>query len=220
MIDGLIDKVDTVEIVRDRIAAILAAEINSQMGMAVALGQDPELWRLRIFLERSNAWDILPASNDVTPIVNVWWDNSNFDMATGNTVERQKSTTIFNVDCYAYAKSGDNPAGGHIAGDQQAAQEVHRAVRLVRNILMSADYTYLELRGVVWRRWLDSISIFQPAQDNQNANQVIGARLAFRVEFSEYSPQVTPVELQGVNVTVHRSGDGEVILEADYDYTV
>ena len=46
----LIDKLDTFEIVRDEIAAILATEIASQE--ALAAGEpDPTLWRLRVFLE-------------------------------------------------------------------------------------------------------------------------------------------------------------------------
>jgi hypothetical protein len=92
-------------------------------------------------------------------------------------------------------------------------------VRLVRNILMAGEYTYLALRGVVWRRWVDNISIFQPQQDSENVHHIVGARLSFRVEFNEYSPQVQPVTLELLSVDVKRTENDEIVVEADYDYT-
>ena len=220
MIDTLINKQDTAEIVRDQIAAILALEVQNQMALAVTALLDPEPWRLRIFSERSNPWEAFPpALADVAPIVNVRWDDSNFDLATSNIAERQKTTAIFNIDCYGYGQAEDVQGGGHTPGDRNAALEAHRAVRLVRNILMAATYTYLELQGTVWRRFIGGITLFEPQQDNQNAVQVVGARLAFRVEFNEYSPQVTPDELDLLTARISRSVDDEIIIEADYDYT-
>lgn len=218
MIDTLIDKQDSVEIVRDQIAALLALESVSQMALAVADSKDPEPWRLRVYQERSNPWEALN-EDDRSPIVNVWWDSSTFDGAASNILERQKASATINVDCYGYGRSADRPAGGHTAGDQEAAETVQRAVRLCRNILMAATYTYLGLRGLVWKRWPESISIFQPQQDNQNHSQVVGARLAMRVDFNEFSPQVTPVELELLSVQVLRDTDGLLLVQADYDYT-
>lgn len=218
MIDTLIDKKDSVEVVRDQIAALLALESVAQMAKAVTAGKDPELWRLRVYQERSNPWEALDENNRA-PIVNVWWDSSTFDGAAGNVVEYQKCSATINVDCYGYGRSADRPAGGHTAGDQEAAEAVQRAVRLCRNILMAGTYTYLGLRGLVWKRWPESISIFQPQQDNQNHSQVVGARLAMRVDFNELSPQVTPVELELLSVQVLRDEDGLLLVQADYDYT-
>lgn len=217
----LIDKRDNVEIIRDEIAAILATEIASQISLATTAGKpDPNLWKVRVFQERANPWEVFPEkTSDDSPIVNVWWDSSSFDMSTSNIVERQKSDTTYNLDCYGYAKAADNPAGGHTPGDQGAAEAVQRAVRLIRNILMAAEYTYLGQRGLVWRRWVQSITIFQPQQDNQNVSQVVGARIAFRVEFNEFSPQVAAETLDLVSVDVLRTEDGEIVVEADYDYT-
>lgn len=218
MIDTLIDKQDSAEIVRDQIAALLVLESAAQMALAQTAGKDPELWRLRVYQERSNPWEAL--NEDArAPIVNVWWDSATFDGGASNTLERQKCSATINVDCYGYGRSADRPAGGHTAGDQEAAEAVQRAVRLCRNILMAATYTYLGLRGLVWKRWPESISIFQPQQDNQNHSHVVGARLAMRVDFNEFSPQVTPVELELLSVQVLRSEDGQLLAQADYDYT-
>ena len=218
-IAALIDKQDTVEIVRDQIAAILALEVASQMALATTAGKDPDDFKLRIFSERSNPWEqFLNDQTDDSPLVNVWWDNSNFDLKASNIVERQKSETIYNIDCYGFASSKDNPSGGHLPGDREAAFKAHRAIRLVRNILMAAEYTYLDLRGTVWRRWIQSITIFQPQQDSNTMQQIVGARLAFRVEFNEFSPQIPTEILELLSVDVKRTEDGQIVLEADYDY--
>ena len=228
-ISTLIDKQDNVEIIRDQIAGILAIEFASQKVLAHAAGKNPDGWDMGAYLERSNPWEqVQNTQARQAPIVNVWWDNSDFDMKASNVVDRQKSTATFNVDCYGFAQSADNPAGGHIPGDRQAAMEAARAVRLVRNILMAAEYTYLGLRGVVWRRWARGITVFQPQQESAAAQQVVGARLAFSVEFNELSPQVASETLEFVSVSVTHSSNGELVAQGEpgagnfiinYDYT-
>lgn len=220
-ISGLIDKQDNIEIVRDQIAAILALESSSQVVLANTAGKaDPSLWALRVYEERATRWENMPSkTDDSTPVVNVWWDSSTFDTSASNVVERQKSVATINIDCYGYGRSEDNPAGGHVPGDLQAALTAQRAVRLVRNILMAAEYTYLGLRGLVWRRWIDSITMLQPQQDNQQVEHVVAARIAFRVEFSEFSPQYEAQTLDLLSVQVQRTEDNQVVIEADYDYT-
>lgn len=220
MIAELIDKMDNFEIIRDQIAAILATEVANQMQLATDGGKNPDDWKLRIFSERSNPWEqLLNEQADRSPIVNVWFDNSNFDPAASNISERQKTEGVFNIDCYGYGISSDEVGGGHNPGDKEAAFEVHKALRLVRNILMAAEYTYLGLRGVVWQRWPQSITVFQPQLDGRQMQQLVGARLAFRVVFNEFSPQVPAETLELVSVDVKRTEDGEIVAEADYDYT-
>lgn len=217
-IAALIDKQDNAEIIRDQIAAILALETSAQVALATTAGKpDPSLWAFRVYQERANPWENLPG--DGSPVVNVWWDSSSFDGKASNIAERQKSESIFNIDCYGWAESADVVGGGHTAGDRAAAEVAQRAVRLVRNILMAAEYTYLGLRGVVWRRWPESITLFQPQQDNQNVHHIMGARIAFRVEFNEYSPQVVHETLDLLTIDVQRTGDNQIVVEADYDYT-
>lgn len=227
-IQALIDKQDNSELVRDRIAAILLAETTSQQALALAAipPKDPNLWKLRVFTERTNPWEEwidLPetAENPAfsAPIVNVSFDNANFDMRTGNVVERQKATGVYNVDVYGYGVSTAS-GSGHLAGDQAAAIECQRAVRLVRNILMSANYTYLGLaRGpsqYVWRRWIQSIQLFQPQLNEHPVQQIHGARIAFQVEYNEFSPQVTGQPIEAIFVEVERAETGEVFLVAQY----
>jgi hypothetical protein len=190
LIQTLIDKQDNFEVIRDQIAAILVLESNNQQALAVSEGKDSNLWKLRVFNERYNPWEqFLNTNTDRSPLVNVWYDTSNFDGSASNIVERQKAEAIYNIDCFGYGISSDDGATGHNPGDREAAFEVQRALRLVRNILMSSTYTYLGLRGLVWQRWPQSISVFQPNLDAQQVQKIVGARLELRVMFNEFSPQ-------------------------------
>ena len=219
-ISTLIDKQDNFEVVRDQIAAILTTEVSSQMALATTAGKDPDDWKLRVFSERSNPWEqFLDEQTDRSPIVNIWYDNSNFPPGKSNISERQASETVYNIDCYGYGLSRDDGGAGHVPGDRDASFEVQKALRLIRNILMAAEYTYLGLQGLVWQRWPQSITTFQPQLDARSLQQIVGARLALRVTFNEFSPQVTPVTLELLSVDVLRTEDGEIVLEADYDYT-
>lgn len=219
MIQTLIDKQDNFEIIRDQIAAILTTEVASQKALATAAAKDPALWDFKVYTERSNPWEqYLNDTAVLTPIVNVWYDNSNFMGANSNIVERQNTEAIFNIDCYAVANSSDNGTGGHNPGDQEAAFAVQRVIRLVRNILMAAEYTYLGLRGLVWQRWPQTVTVFQPQQDRGNVRPVIAARIGFKVSFSEFSPQISGNVLELLSATVKRTEDGEVVLEADYEH--
>lgn len=217
MIESLIDKQDNFEIIRDQIGAILVAEVASQKALATAASKDPSLWNFKVYTERANPWEAyLNDESELTPIVNVWYDSSNYPEATGNTSSRQMAEAVFNIDCYGVANSTDNPLGGHNPGDQEAAFTVQRVIRLVRNILMASEYTYLGLRGVVWQRWPQTITMFQPQQDRGNVRPVIAARIGFRVKFNEFSPQISGNMLELISATVTRTDDGQLLLGADY----
>lgn len=213
----LIDKQDNFEIIRDQIAAILVTEIANQMSLAPT----PADYKLRVYTERSLPWEVyLEGVTDFSPIVNVWFDNINFDQSKSNIVERQAGVAAYNIDCYGYAEASDDGATGFIAGDQGAALEAHRAIRLVRNILMAAENTYLQARGLVWQRWIRDIRIFQPQIPNVAAERVQAGRIALDVTFNEFSPQITPETLELLSVQVERQEDGQVVINADYDYTI
>ncbi|MCH9712768.1 MAG: hypothetical protein K0U20_09110, partial [Proteobacteria bacterium] len=182
-------------------------------------GKDPALWDLNVYLERSNPWEQFQ-NNDASPvpIVNVWFDNETFDKGVSNLVEQQKTNGVFNIDVYAVGVSEDNGAG-HKPGDREAALEAQRAIRLVRNILMSAENMYLQLtRQTAWDRIPQAITIFQPAIDAQQAQQIVGARLALSVSYNEFSPQINGEIIELLSVDIHRLEDGQLVAEADYNY--
>jgi hypothetical protein len=221
----LIDKQDNFEIVRDAIASILALEVANQVALATGAGKDPALWDFGVFEERSVPWEALYSATEEevvveTPLVNIWYDTSNFPRDKGDTIERQAADGVYNIDCYAAAVSKNDRTGtGHTPGDLQAALNVQRVVRLVRNILMSGENAYLQLRGTVWSRWFQSINVFQPQLSDRPAIHVQAARMSLAVRFNEFSPQATPETLETVFATVKRTGDGKVVIEAEYDLT-
>lgn len=212
-IPELIVKRDNVEIIRDQIAAILAVELANQKLLSGNLPYPA------VFIERSNPWgQFIEAEAAMPPVINVWFDSASFDESSSNVVERQKCEAVFNIDCYGAGVSQDDgtPGGGHHAGDLQAALECQRAVRLARNILMAGAYTYLGLRGLVWKRFPQTISMFQPQMDNRGVQRIVGARLALQVHFNELSPQVQGEPLETLMVEIFREGTGQLYLRAQY----
>lgn len=219
-LQALIDKQDNSEIVRDQIALILASESANQVTLAVA-EPDPSLWKLRVYTERANPWESwvnLTVDTDRSPIVNIWLDNESFAENAGDVFKTQKATVIYNIDVYAVGVSASDGAG-HTAGDQTAAENAQRAVRLVRNILMASPNAYLQLQGTVTKRWPQSINYFQPAQEDRPLPHIMGGRFALQVTFDETSPQYDGVTSIGIEIDIQRAEDGMVIAEADYPAT-
>ena len=137
----------------------------------------------------------------------------------GDPVKRQQANGIFNIDCYGLGISSDVIAGGHNPGDRQSAIEVHRATRLVRNILMSSIYINLGLKGLVADRWPLNITTFQPELNIDGVQNILAQRILFNVTYNEFSPQFVPETLELLSAKVKRAEDGEIVIEADYDYT-
>jgi hypothetical protein len=200
---------DNVEVIRDQIAAILKVELANQ---AIITGNPQP----RVFLERSNPWgQFIEGDLAPLPIINVWFDTLSYDGAAGNIVERQKAEATFNIDGYGYGVSVED-GSGHTPGDQTATLEAQRALRLARKILMSAHYVYLGLRGLVWKRWPQSLSMFQPQMDGRTAQHVVAGRLSFTVQFNEFSPQIVGEPLETLSIEVFRARTAELYLRADY----
>ena len=218
MIGTLINKQDTFEIVRDKIADILKTELVNQQQIAVSEGKDPSFWDIRVFSERSNPVPDYQNETDTRSIINVWFESTAFEQSAGGVVEKQTGQAIYNVDCVGYGVPEENGTG-HLPGDRQAALQAQAAAKLARNILMAAEYTYLDLRGLVGQRWPQSIRAFQPDLSNRQAQHVEAVRLSLNVRMIETGPQVSSVPLEQIGITCDRKETGELYLEADYDYT-
>lgn len=217
----LIDKQDGFEVIRDQIAALLVAEVANQKILASAATKDSALWDLKIYTERSNPWEqFLNDAEAITPIVNVWFDNERFDFSKSDLVQRQHTTGTFNIDCYGFGISQTNGTG-HDPGDKEAALNVQRAIKLVRNILMASENMYLQLpRGLAWDRKFNDVSMFQPSINNQFVQNVVAARMPFNVSFNEFSPQYEGELLELLTVDIKRTEDGLIVLETDYAYPI
>lgn len=221
-ITQLIKKTDNVELIRDQIAAILCLEVDSQKRLAKAARERVSDWHLNIYTERSEPWAVFQSipeeDKDLEkrcPIVAVSFDNTSYEKA-GSDFERQKTVGIFNLDCYGYGISGDDGAFGQRPGDAEASLHAQRAVRLVRNIFMSAEYLNLKMQGTVARCWVQSVTMFQPQIDGRSVERVVAARMALEVQFNEYSPQVEGQPLELISADLKRAGTGQVYITAHY----
>lgn len=222
VLDSLIDKEDTFEIVRAQLAAILVSEITNQQAKATLASLNPDDWKVRIFVEQSNPFSVFQGVDgnppeDVSPVCNIWYDGGDFDMSKSNTVDRQLHNMRFNLDIYGYGITAETEEG-HTPGDQAAALQAQKAVRLIRNILMAGPNTYLQLRGTVWRRMPSSIQMFQPKMGEMPVQNVLGCRLSMLIEASEYSPQATPEIAELLTIGLKRKDNGEIFLDFAYEY--
>lgn len=212
---------DNYETIREQIAAILLVESANQQALARAADQEPDDWKLRVFLERSDPWEVFRTQGDktrpedTTPVVNIRWEESKADASASNTIERQKVTGTYTLDCYAYGIS-TGTADGHQPGDERAAVAAQAAARLVRQILMSGQYNYLALRGTVSRRWWNGAKAFSLPLEQRPAQHVEAVRVSLAVDFNELSPQVQPTTLELIAVTVQNESGELTLFEAEY----
>lgn len=203
--------------VRDKIAQILADESAMQVQIATTEGKpDPQQWALKVYTERATPWDDYTSGE---LLVNVWFDATTIDEAAANTPRNQTMRGTFNIDVLGFAVSKPDGSGGQLAGDELAAKEAQRGLRLVRNIIMADSYTYLDMRPLVGQRMPQSISTFQPQLNGKPTEHVVGARLSLGVRYEEYAPQYEPVQLQTIFTEVTRAEDGRVLAEIEIDFT-
>ncbi len=217
----LISGVDGFEYVRNQIAVIIAGEQALQQALATAGGQDPTLWKLRTYIERSNPWEMFrDGASDASPVVNVWYDSSTTELGSSNLATRQQMTSVINVDCIGYA-TAEASGSGHTAGDEAAAKVAQRGARLVRGILMHGKYRYLGSPSIIARRHLQNRSMFQPTDDTgRPVQRVVGVRLAFAVDHLETVSVTEYDSIEGIDIEMRHDPDGMVIAEMKIDFDV
>lgn len=217
MISALINKTDNWELVRDQVAAILTTEVASQMALANDDGEDTELWRVRVYKERVEPWGHYLGSPEVgtidaAPIVNVSFDASAFLEDESDYIEAQAADARLNLDVYGYGVAAGTDTG-HVPADVKSANERDRAARLVRNILMAAEYIELGLAGTVSKRFIHTVTALDLKDAEQRPVQNVRAiRVVLGVKFTEYSPQIDLVNCSQILANVHTEIDGEVVF--------
>lgn len=220
----LIDKQDTFEVVGLQISSILASERDTQIALATGASKDPSLWDFDVYSERFSPWEAFLNDDSAKPFVNVSFDSSNFNMKDGDTVGRQAAQATYNLDVYNSTTASDDVSGGHNPGDESSSRDLHRIIRLVRNIIMHPDYTYLDLRedingrsrAIVWQRWVQSIEVFQPNIGERPIQNVIASRINLQVKFNELSVNETFNPLESVYMTAKRAEDGKIVFETEF----
>jgi len=213
-ITTLINKQDSNEIIRDQLGAILAIEVSNQRTLATAAELDPDDFSFSVYIEQAKPWE-----SEEMPLANVVFDNDRFDNKNSNIIDRQRATGTFFIDCYAKKETTDS-----YSGDELSSKEADRIARLVRNIIMAGEYTYLCLgtrelsTSIVTRRYVVRREKFQPDTRNEAYENIIACRLTIEVEYDEFSPQV---EMEDFELLINscKREDEKVYFSTEYDMT-
>lgn len=173
------------EIVRDRIALILADEISNQSAILPATPDlNPTVWTERF----------VPFSHVEFPAVNVIFSSGNFvDQYTTHDLAVHK----YYIDVYA-----KSPTIGSDGGDKLASIKLHRMLGICRAILENPQYRTLAFAppSLQHTKVVD-ISIEQP-QNNQDAESVVMGRLTFDVHVPEKMQLLTANNISGWETSV------------------
>lgn len=216
----LIQTDDFWQVLRDTVAAILAAEGANQVAQAEALPVDPAPWTFRVYSERANPIeDFTGDALDKTPLVNVWFDSSVFDKGKSNVSTRQQTEpTAINIDVYAYADS-EETVGGHTPGDVAAAKKAQRFAMICRKILMHDKYRVMGLAKTVGGRWIRSISSFRPAPGQAPYDKIAIVRLILDISHIETIDLELENVLELLHIEMRFEPDGLIRAELEYDFT-
>jgi hypothetical protein len=205
------------QIVIDKIAEIIVNELTNQQALAAGLGEDPDLYKARVYTQRFNPLDQF--ENDKTPLINIEMsDDSTSLSVTGTSGKNQKSTSIF-IDCYGAGQAGSNGTG-QIVADKSAAMEANRISSLIRYILTSDINDNIQLdRKLVNSVVLVSEQFFVPDFDSRQSGPVCAMRLTLQCNINDQVIVNNGVPLESIVVDIERDDSGQVYTTVEYDYT-
>lgn len=185
------------ELVRDRIAEILIAELVNQVNLAIADGADPTPYEISITTEKTDPWN-----SSQFPLVNVWYDTGNIDTAASPADNNQQGDHFYNLDCYVERPSEDS-GGDIIHGDELSAKEVQQVAGIIWQIIMADQNTRLQFESrsggkpsaLVAARIFEALSTFQPSFGETPVENVQAMRLRLKVRHVEIPPVTLGVTL-------------------------
>lgn len=208
-INFLLAEADNIELIRNQIAGILKIETENQYSLAAEQGvEDLRDFRIGVFVERARPWDLTGNSEikNPFPLINVSLSGYNGEAGSAQSEKKYKAT--FYIDCYGCGNL-NNTRGDD---DSLATIRAWKTARIARNILMSSYYTYLGLRGTVFKRSILSIQTGNPSNMPESAVAVTTCRISFVVDFSEKSPQEEGVLFEGLTFK-SLSDNGEILID-------
>lgn len=185
------------ELVRDRIALILADEIANQYLLTAN-----EDINATVFLERT-----VPVDHTECPVVNVSLRTANFaDHVAINTDD----TVFFNIDVYHKSKTE-----GDSKGDSLSNLKLQRLLGLCRAILENPVYKRLDFNGVAFiqNRHFESMEIAEPGK--QDALSTSMGRLVFSVRIPEVTQLVLTTIAGGFDTSMKME-----LTDKGYTFTV
>lgn len=150
------------EVIRDRIALILADELANQF----TLQPTETVLNATVWLER-----FIPFDKEEIPAIIVYTNNADYDNQNPKT---QRGENVYFIDCYTKAKHTDTDQG-----DQLAAKKLSRLIGVIQYILSSEEYATLNFgTGLIQRRWVKSFIVDNGSGQGDGTHSIKG-----RVEF-------------------------------------
>jgi hypothetical protein len=204
-----INEPDNVEKLRGHIAFILKGETQNQYAIAQEEAKpDARDFNFRVFIQNARPYD--PEGGDgppVEPIANIMLQK--IEAMEGNSrLGPQKEKATFIIDCITFGADA-----GEDWNEKSAAIRAWKAARVIRRILMSEQYTYLGLRGIVGSRLITSIETGIP-ENGGDALTVVTARIILEVQFMERSIATSGPIIEAIDFTVEPF-TGEVLTHND-----
>jgi hypothetical protein len=201
----LISEPDNVEELRSRIAFIIKGETQNQYTIAQEQGApDAYDFNFRVFVQNDRPYDTNGDEPGIEPIVNVMLQK--IEAMDGSArMGPQKEKATFIIDCIAFGCEASEDWN-----EKAAAIRAWKAARVVRRILMSEQYTYLGLRGIVGGRLVTSIETGVP-ENGGGAHAVVAARIILEVQFLERAIKTTGPIIEAIDFTVDPF-NGEVTM--------
>lgn len=197
VINERLDKPDTIELVREQVAAILYQEMANQHTLAVADG-DPvaDDYLTTVFVENDEPLNFVESDNPLFPLINVSVDREKrASKDSSASVNYRKYNGTILIDCYQTGNFDGNFAG------RKATIKAWKLARCVRAILESDEYTYLKLRGVVTGHEITGRQAFVPDMQN-SALKVVVVRLELEVTYDQASPITTGPGLEIMTIKI------------------
>jgi len=175
------------EKVRDRIAAVLASEFNSQVVNYYNVDAD----RVDFYLERST-----PIDDSELSVINISIDGIEYDNKNYGNVDAR---VIYNIDVYCNSKNK-----GSNAGDKLAAFKSQRLLGICWGILEYPSYKTLDFEpGFIGSTMVKgSKQLVIKSAGNDDALNTIVNRLQFEVKLVEGTPLPAGIPFEQNNTTV------------------
>jgi hypothetical protein len=145
------------EIIRDRIALILADELANQSAMTY-----DEDFDATVYTER-----FTPVSYSECPVIIVSLSKGTFD---NYTQINHHGSYIFDIDAYAALPSNDNNDG-----DFRSTVSIHKLLGVCKSILLNPIYYILDFEpGFIEHRSVTEINIATPNRTPESENMAMG----------------------------------------------
>jgi len=185
------------EIIRDRIAEILALELANQFSLYTAqeIIDDPKqkVLQAAVYTER-----MVPVTIDETEIVNVQLAFGDFEGSTQVTTSDQSDALhTFFIDCYSKGVANDNSSAS-----KDSRLRLQRLIGVCRAVLMAPVYRLLDFPAPsLKRRKVVRVEMAEPKNEADAQAATIG-RIIIEVEVPETVELLTPTALAGSDTEV------------------